>query len=181
MRREEHTQSRADLRHLGPDITPNQVLTTTDAVLTRKLARRRFNELRTARVVTTPGSRSLSGVGDRFLTLLLVMVLRCAGRQRVVLLADGAGGIRNWFAALAALRAASTMILDWYHCKQERARQSGWFSVRPEGTRFSVLIGSLYSPYRWLPAADMKGFDSLGIVNGRSDTPRSSVYLENGS
>ena len=120
VRREEHGPASVDLRRLGPDVTPDQVLTTTDEVLTRKLARRRFNELRTARVVTTQGSRDLSGTGDSFLTLLLVMVLLCAGRQRVVvLLADGARWIRNRFAALLVLRAASTMILDWYHlCKK---------------------------------------------------------------
>ena len=78
-------------------------------MLTRKLARRRFNELRTARVVTTQGSRYLSGTGDSFLTLLLVMVLLCAGRkQAVLLLADGARWIRNWFAALQAVWASST-------------------------------------------------------------------------
>lgn len=122
VRREEHTQSVAELRQLGPQVAPDQVLTTTDEVLTRKLARRRFWELRTARVVTTQGSRYLSGTGDSFLTLLLVMVLLCAGRQRVVvLLADGARWIRNWFAALAALRATSTMILDWYHLRKKCA------------------------------------------------------------
>lgn len=121
-RRDEHTRAVEELRHLGPEVTLDQVLTTTDEVLTRKLARRRFWELRTARVVTTQGSRYLSGTGDGFLVLLLVMVLLCAGRQRVVvLLADGARWIRNWFAALATLRATSTMILDWFHLRKKCA------------------------------------------------------------
>src|SRR6266511_2663975 len=81
VRREEHTRAVADLRRLGPEVAPDQVLTTTDEVLTRKLARRRFNELRTARVMTAQGSRYLSGIGESFLTLLLVMVLLCAGRH----------------------------------------------------------------------------------------------------
>src|SRR5262249_28846429 len=71
VRREEHVQATAELRRLGPEVLPDQVLATTDEVLTRKLARRRFNELRTARVVTTQGSRYLSGTGESFLTLLL--------------------------------------------------------------------------------------------------------------
>jgi hypothetical protein len=122
VRRAEHTQSVAELRQLGPEVAPDQVLTTTDEVRTRKLARRRFNELRTARVMTTQGSRYLSGTGDSFLTLLLVMVLVCAGRQRaVVLLADGARWIRNWFTALATLRATSSLILDWYHLRKKCA------------------------------------------------------------
>lgn len=120
VRREEHTQAAVDLRRLGPEVASDQVLVTTDEVLTRKPARRQFWELRTARVMTTQGSRYLSGTGDGFLTLLLVMVLLCAGKQRtILLLADGARWIRNWFAALVALRATSTMILDWYHlCKK---------------------------------------------------------------
>jgi len=55
MRQEEHTQAVADLQRLGPQIAPDEMLTSTDEVLTRKLARRRFNELRTAQVVTTQG------------------------------------------------------------------------------------------------------------------------------
>lgn len=143
VRREEHGQATAELRHLGPDVTPDQVLTTTDEVLTRKLARRRFNELRTARVVTTQGSRYLSGTGDSFLTLLLVMVLLCAGRQRVVLLlADGARWIRNWFAALAALRATSTMILDWYHLRKKCADLGSM--ICHGRTAKKALLGPLY-------------------------------------
>ena len=143
VRREEQGQATAELRHLGPDVTPDQVLTTTDEVLTRKLARRRFNELRTARVVTTQGSRYLSGTGDSFLTLLLVMVLLCAGRQRVVvLLADGARWIRNWFAALAALRAESIMILDWYHLRKKCADLGSM--ICHGRTAKKVLLGPLY-------------------------------------
>jgi hypothetical protein len=41
-----------DLRHLGPELTPDQVLLTVDEVLTRTPARHHFWELRTARVVT---------------------------------------------------------------------------------------------------------------------------------
>jgi hypothetical protein len=122
VRREEHTQTLCELRRLGPEVRPDQVLVTTDEVLTRKLARRRFNELRTARVVTTQGTRYLSGAGDTFLTLLLILVLLCAGRQRLVLLiADGARWIRNWFAALQAVWASSRMLLDWFHLRKRCA------------------------------------------------------------
>lgn len=122
VRRAEHTRSVAELRYLGPLVAPDQVLVSTDEVLTRKPARRRFNELRTARVMTTQGSRYLSGTGATFLALLLVMVLLCAGRHRMgLVLADGARWIRNWFAALHALRAESTMILDWFHLRKRCA------------------------------------------------------------
>jgi hypothetical protein len=94
VRREEHVQAVEEVRRLGPLVAPDQVLTTSDEVLTRKLARRRFWELRTARVLTTQGRRYLRGTGEDCLPVLLVMVLLRAGRQRgVLLIADGA----RWF------------------------------------------------------------------------------------
>jgi hypothetical protein len=142
-RREEHAQTVEDLRRLGPVVAPDQVLTTTDEVLTRKLTRRRFNELRTARVVTTQGSREMSGTGASFLTLLLVMVLLCAGPQRVVLLiADGARWIRNWFAALQSVWARSTMILDWFHLRK-RCAELGSMICRGRKAK-AALLGPLY-------------------------------------
>ena len=143
VRRAEHVQSVEELRRLGPEVAPDQVLTTTDEVLTRKLARRRFNELRTARLVTAEGSRYLSGAGDSFVMLLLVMVLLCAQRERVVLLiADGARWIRNWFAALLALWPSSMMILDWYHL---RKRVSELGSMICHGRKAkAALLGPLY-------------------------------------
>jgi hypothetical protein len=143
VRREEHMRSVADLRRLGPTVTADQVLASTDEVLTRKLTRRRFNELRTARVMTTQGSRYLSGTGDRFLLVLLVMVLLCAGRQRIVLLlADGARWIRNWFAALQALRANSCMILDWFHLRK-RCAELGSMICRGRKAK-AALLGPVY-------------------------------------
>ena len=143
VRREEHIQAAADLQRLGPEVAPDQVLTTTDEVLTRKLARRRFNELRTARVVTTQGTRYLSGAGDSFLLLLLVMVLLCAGHQRAVLLiADGARWIRAWFAALQALWATSTMLLDWFHLRKRCAELGSM--ICHGRTAKAALLGPLY-------------------------------------
>ena len=143
VRRAEQVQTVEELRRLGPDVAPDQVLTTTDEVLTRKLARRRFNELRTARVVTAQGSRYLSGTGDGFLVLLLAMVLLCAGRHRVVLLiADGARWIRNWFAALLALKTTSIMILDWFHLRKRCAELGSM--ICHGRTAKAVLLGGLY-------------------------------------
>ena len=141
VRRAEQVQSVEELRRLGPDVAPDQVLTTTDEVLTRKLARRRFNELRTARVVTTQGSRYLSGAGDGFLLLLLVLVLLCAQRHRVVLLiADGARWIRNWFAALLALSPTSMMILDWFHLRK-RCAELGSMICHGRKAKAALLSG----------------------------------------
>jgi hypothetical protein len=143
VRRQEHTQAAADLQRLGPQVAPDEVLTSTDEVLTRKLARRRFNELRTARVVTTQGARYLSGTGDQFLTLLLVMVLLCAGRQRlVVLVADGARWIRAWFVALQAVWTRSTMILDWFHLRKRCAELGSMICSGRKAK--AALLGPLY-------------------------------------
>ncbi len=143
VRRAEHTRAVDDLRRLGPAVTPDLVLTTTDEVLTRKLARRRFNELRTARVVTTQGTRYVSGTGASFLTLLLVMVLLCAGRHRaVVLIADGARWIRNWFAALQTVWASSSMILDWFHLRK-RCAELGSMICHGRKAK-AALLGPLY-------------------------------------
>src|SRR3712207_6334388 len=80
-----------DLRHLGPDLEPNQVLLTVDEVLTRKPAVGHFLELRTARLVTEHGSRYLSGVGAALLQRLHVAVLLCLGSlSALLLIADGA-------------------------------------------------------------------------------------------
>jgi hypothetical protein len=99
VRRAEEDCSVEDLRKLRPEVRADQVLVTTDEVLTRKSARRHFNELHTARVLTSEGSRYLSGTGESFACLLLVLVLLCAGEQRlVVLLADAARWVRTWFA-----------------------------------------------------------------------------------
>jgi hypothetical protein len=107
------------LRTLGPKVGPDQVIVTTDEVLTRTMARRQFNELHTARVVTTEGSRYLSGTGQSFASLLLVLILLCAGKQRLVLLlADAARWIRHVFVMLSDLHEHSQMILDWFHLRK---------------------------------------------------------------
>jgi hypothetical protein len=121
-RRQEVTRPVTQLRYLGPELEPNQVLLTTDEVLTRKAERRQFWELRTARVVTPTGARYLSGTGDSFLLLLLVMALLCTGRpRRLLLIADGARWIRAWFSALLTQLPGSTLLLDWYHLRKKCA------------------------------------------------------------
>jgi hypothetical protein len=91
VRRADATRAAQDLRHLGPELAPDQVVATVDEVLTRKPAPQHFWELRTARVVTAHGYRYLSGVGGTFLQQLLVVVLLALGAHRALLLiADGA-------------------------------------------------------------------------------------------
>ncbi len=86
------------LRHLGPEVEPNQVLLTVDEVLTRKPTAGHFLELRTARIMTEHGSRYLSGVGGAFLQRLHVAVLLGLGQlSSLLLIADGARWSRSFF------------------------------------------------------------------------------------
>jgi hypothetical protein len=121
-RRADATRTVEDLRHLGPELAPDQVLLTVDEVLIRQRAPHQFWELRTARVVTTEGYRYLSGEGQAFLQHVLVVVLLALGDWRALLLiADGARWIRAFFIDALAAVANKTMILDWYHLHQKCA------------------------------------------------------------
>jgi hypothetical protein len=119
-RRAEASCPLEDLRHLGPDLEPNQVLLTVDEVLTRRPAAGRFLELRTARIVTADGYRYLSGRSATFLQQLLVVVLMALGpRRSLLLIADGARSLRSFFTDTLALISDKTMLLDWHHLKQK--------------------------------------------------------------
>jgi hypothetical protein len=89
-RRAEATSPIENLRHLGPEVEPNQVLLTVDEVLTRRPEAGHFLELRTARIMTERGSRYLSGIGALFLQHLQLAVLVCLGPlSSLLLIADG--------------------------------------------------------------------------------------------
>jgi hypothetical protein len=119
-RRAEATCPIEELRHLGPELEPNQVLLTVDEVLTRRQSAGHFLELRTARIMTERGSRYLSGIGALFLQQLELAVLLCLGPlSSLLLIADGARWIRNFFTDSLAGLANKTMILDWHHLKQK--------------------------------------------------------------
>jgi hypothetical protein len=119
-RRTEATVSVEALRHLGPHLEPEQVLLTVDEVLTRRREPGHFLELRTARIVTTQGTRYLSGVGAAFLQRLQVAVLLGLGPlSSLLLIADGARWIRSFFTDILTARADTTMILDWHHLRQK--------------------------------------------------------------
>jgi len=115
-RRAEQTTSNQDLRRLGPELPADQALAVVDEVLTRKPEKRRFWQLRTARVATDEGYRYISGHGDSFLRHLLVLTLLCLGSHRsLLLIADGAGWIRDFFTQMLSRVPNKQMILDWYH------------------------------------------------------------------
>jgi hypothetical protein len=119
-RRAEATCPVEELRHLGPEMEPEQVLLTVDEVLTRRPEVGHFLSLRTARIATARGYRYLSGVGAAFLQRLHGAVRLCLEPlSSLVLIADGARWIRSFFTDTLAALADKTMILDWHHLQQK--------------------------------------------------------------
>jgi hypothetical protein len=116
-RTEKEARSAAALRRLGPTIAPDQILVAPDEVLVRRPQKKKFLELRTARVATAAGYRYVSGrEGEGFLKLLWVVVLLCGARGRLVtLVSDGAGWIREFVAARLSGLARYEFVLDWLH------------------------------------------------------------------
>jgi hypothetical protein len=125
-RRAEAGRPSADLRRLGPELEPQQVLLTVDEVLARRPEAGHFLELRTARLVTEQGSRYFSGSGAAFLQRLQVAVrLGLGPRDALLLISDGARWIRSFFSQTLAPLGAKTMLLDWHHLKRKCADLSG--------------------------------------------------------
>jgi len=89
----------ADLACLGPEVRSQQVVAATDGIVVRRQERRRWLEIRTARVTTAQGYRYLSGLGDTFLSQLMLLLLLCqsSGLTWLTLLGDGASWIRMLF------------------------------------------------------------------------------------
>ncbi len=120
VRQTEASRPVAVLRQLGPQLAPHEVLVTVDEVLTRQPAPHHFWELRTARLTTQQGYRYVSGSGPAFLQQLLAMLLLALGTQSsLLLIADGARWIRDFFTQFLAVVADKQMILDWYHLRQK--------------------------------------------------------------
>lgn len=125
-RRTETTPTAEELRHLGPEVGPDQVLLTIDEVLTRAPERRRFVELRTASVVTAEGRRYLSGVGPALVRQVQgALPLALAPQRSLLLIADGAHWIRTFFVETLADVPDRVMLLDWHHLRQKCVDLSG--------------------------------------------------------
>ncbi len=143
-RRQERADAGAeDLRRLGPEVGPAEVVASADEVLTRRPQRRHCWESRTARVATVEGFRYVSGTGATFLATLAVLCALCQGTsagaapRAVVFLADGGRWLRDFYQATLAPRAA-TLILDWYHL-HHRCYQVATQVCRDKPTRVRFL------------------------------------------
>ena len=116
-RREEPTRKAEELRRLGPEVQPGEVIASVDEIMVRRPEKRSFLELGTACVRTATGYRYLSGKIEMVLRQLLLLLTLCGGlHAKVTLLGDGARWIMRFFEDRLANRLGATLILDWYHC-----------------------------------------------------------------
>jgi hypothetical protein len=114
--RREEVADIAQLRRLGPEIKPGQIVAATDDVEVRGLKRRSKLYIRTARIATREGFRYLSGRGNDVLNQLYVLLLLCGGPDSwVTLLGDGARWIRSFFTERLEAFVNKELVLDWYH------------------------------------------------------------------
>lgn len=160
-RREERADV-AQLRRLGPEVRPGQIVAATDDVEVRRPERRGKLYIRTARVATREGFRYLSGRGDVVLDQLYLLLLLCGGLHSwVTLLGDGARWIRKFFIERLAAFTHKELVLDWYHlvkkcyeltsmiCRGRRAKASLMGRLIPRLWRGQVTEAtSLLESYR---------------------------------
>jgi hypothetical protein len=106
----------SQLRRLGPEVTPDQVVAATDDVLVKTPEKGRTLSIRTARVATSEGYRYLSGSGDAVLSQLYLLLILCGAKSKwVILLGDGAKWIRHFFTDRMKAFPRKELVLDWYH------------------------------------------------------------------
>jgi len=116
-RREEPAREAEELRRLGPEVRPGEVVASVDEVCVRRPEKRSFLELGTAYVRTTAGYRYLSGEIEMVLRQLLLLLTLCGGIQsKITLLGDGARWIMAFFEKHLRDWPLATLIWDWYHC-----------------------------------------------------------------
>ena len=120
-RRAEAVTRAEELRRLGPQIQPGEVVASVDEVEVRRPQKRRFLELGTACVRTVNGHRYLSGSIALVLQQLFLLLVLCGGgvSAKIVLLGDGARWIIRFFQERLASWPLTTLILDWYHCRKK--------------------------------------------------------------
>jgi hypothetical protein len=106
----------SELARLEPKVDDNQVVASADGIQVRRPEKRRFHELRTAKVVTSKGYRYVSGADAGCLGYLLLLIRLCLSEGGfLTLLADGAHWIREFYIQCLHHIECAELILDWYH------------------------------------------------------------------
>jgi len=113
----------SDLARLGPKVNENQVVASVDGVQVRRPEKRRFHELRTAKVVTSKGYRYVSGADANFSGYLLLLIRLCLPEGGfLTVLADGAHWIGEFFTECLHYIEHGELILDWYHLVKKKCK-----------------------------------------------------------
>ena len=115
---EEAARPLEELRHLGPELAPGEMLLVLDEVLTPASGPAQFHDLRTAYLATADGRRYLSGRGAAFLRQVHAAVHACH-EQSLLVVADGASWIRTFYRDHLASVPGAQMLLDWHHLARQ--------------------------------------------------------------
>ena len=105
---------------LGPYLRPGEVALMLDEVVVK--GRPKGNRIKeyTARIATAEGFWYVSGQGKSFERKVLAALRRLKMPiERLIVLADGASWIRDFYSTDLALIALSELILDWYHLQKK--------------------------------------------------------------
>jgi hypothetical protein len=105
---------------LGPYLRPGEVALLLDEVVVK--GRPKGNRIKeyTARIATAAGFWYVSGQGRSFERKVLAALRRLKMQiERLIVLADGASWIRDFYSTDLALIALSELILDWYHLQKK--------------------------------------------------------------
>jgi hypothetical protein len=121
---EEDEMGVSDLASLGPGVDDNQVVASVDGIQVRRPEKRRFHQLRTAKVITPKGYRYVSGADASFLGYLLLLIRLCLPEGGfLTLLADGAHWIREFYVECLHYIEHAELILDWYHLAKKKCKE----------------------------------------------------------
>ncbi len=119
-RQADRDASAGQLRRLGPEVQPGEIIASVDDVAVRRPEDRSFLELRTGYVRTKSGCRYLSGSAEQVLAQLWLLLRLCGGvTAKVRLLGDGAYWIVEFFKAKLSSWANAELVLDWYHAQKK--------------------------------------------------------------
>jgi len=114
----------SDLMRLGPKVDDDQVVASVDGIQVRRPEKRRFHELRTAKVVTSKGCRYVSGTDASFSGYLLFLIRLCLPEGGfLTLLADGAHWIGEFYIECLHYIEHAELILDWYHLVKKKCKE----------------------------------------------------------
>lgn len=105
---------------LGPYLRPAEVALMLDGVVVKGRPKGSRIEECTARIATVDGFWYVSGQGPSFQRKVLAALRRLKMRiERLIVIADGASWIRDFYSTELALIALSEFILDWYHLQKK--------------------------------------------------------------